>query len=298
MLYDQAQMLEVYAHAARVSQNPLYDQVIDELVGFLTREMTLPDGGFCSALDAETNAIEGEYYAWTEPQVRDSLKAEEADLFLEAYGFKQPQSFEHGRVLFLPTTIAELAAARSLDVTVVEQQLAAMRAQLLKVRSERLRPMLDDKVLTEWNALMIQGLAVSGRLPGREADLQIASKAADFLLTKMKDPEGRLLRAWRNGVAGQPAYLDDYACLVSALRALHESTQDERWLTNATDLTTQQIALFYDETQKTFFFTAHDQEKLFARSSSPYDSVSPSGNSLTMARLGSFKTPVENAPTA
>ena len=285
MLYDQAQMLEVYAQAARVTKNPLYDQVIDELVGFLTREMTLPDGGFCSALDAETNAIEGEYYAWTEPQVREALKTGEADLFLEAYGFKQPQSFEHGRVLFLPTTIAELATARSLDVTMVEQQLAAMRAQLMKVRSERPRPMLDDKVLTEWNALMIQGLAVSGRLPGRETDLKIASTAADFLLTKLRDSDGNLLRSWRNNIAGQRGFLDDYACLVSALRALHESTGEARWLTASSELMTQQIAQFYDEAQKTFFFTANDQEQLFARTSTPYDSVTPSGNSMTIRNL-------------
>ena len=95
------QLLEVYAHAARVTKNPIYVQVVDELVGFLSREMTLPDGGFCSALDAETNAIEGEYYVWTEEQVRTILKAEGADLFLTAYGFHEPQSFEHGRVLLL-----------------------------------------------------------------------------------------------------------------------------------------------------------------------------------------------------
>lgn len=285
MLYDQAQMLEVYAHAARVTKNPLYDQVIDELVGFLTREMTLPDGGFCSALDAETNAIEGEYYAWTELQVREILKTGEADLFLEAYGFNQPQSFEHGRILFLPTEIADLAAARSLDVAAAEQQLAAMRAQLLKVRSERPRPMLDDKVLTEWNALMVQALAVSGRLPGREEDLKIAATAADFLLTKLRDSNGNLLRSWRNNTAGQRGFLDDYACLISALRALHESTGDARWLTAASELMNQQIAQFYDEGQKTFFFTANDQEQLFARTSTPYDSVTPSGNSMTIRNL-------------
>ena len=285
MLYDQAQLLEVYAHAARVTKNPLYTQVIDELVGFLTREMTLPDGGFCSALDAETNAIEGEYYAWTEEEIRSTLETDDADLFLTAYGFKEPQSFEHGRVLFLPLTVEDLAATLKTEPAALESKLATMRTLLLSKRSLRPRPMLDDKVLTEWNALMIQGLAVSGRLPGREADLQTASKAADFLLTKMKDPEARLLRAWRNSVAGQPAYLDDYACLVSALRALHESTQDERWMTAATELTTQQITLFYDEAQKSFFFSGHDQEKLFARSSSPYDSVSPSGNSMTIRNL-------------
>jgi len=285
MLYDQAQLLEVYAHAARITKNPLYSQVIDELIGFLTREMTLPDGGFCSALDAETNAIEGEFYAWTEAEIRATLIADEAELFLTAYGFHEPQSFEHGRVLFLPITVEDLAATLKTEAAALEAKLAEMRTRLLQVRSQRPRPMLDDKVLTEWNALMIQGLAVSGRLPGRESDLQLASNAADFLLTHLKDGDGKLLRSWRNGTAGQRAYLDDYACLVSALRALHQSTGETRWITAAMELTTQQIDLFYDEDQKTFFFTANDQEKLFARSSSPYDSVSPSGNSLTIRNL-------------
>ncbi len=295
MLYDQAQLLEVYAHAARVTGNPLYLQVIDELTGFLSREMTLPDGGFCSALDAETNAIEGEYYAWTEEQIRSILKPDEIDIFLTAYGFGQPQNFEHGRVLFLPLAVNELAITEHIEAAALEQQLASARLSLLQKRSERPRPMLDDKVLTEWNALMIQGLAVSGRLPGREHDLQMARKAADFLLSQLKDSDGNLLRSWRNGIPGQRAYLDDYACLVSALRALHESTGEPQWLAAATELMTKQIALFYDENQKTFFFTAHDQEQLFARTSSPYDSVTPSGNSMTIRNLLDLGQQTNNA---
>ena len=120
MLYDQAQMLEVYAQAAKVTKNPLYLQVVDELIGFMDREMTLPDGGFCSALDAETNAIEGEYYVWTEEQVRSILKPDEADLFMTAYGFHEQQSFEHGRVLYLPMTLNELATKRSLEPVAME----------------------------------------------------------------------------------------------------------------------------------------------------------------------------------
>ncbi len=285
MLYDQAQLLEAYAQAALLTDNPLYRQVIEELVVFLEREMTLPGGGFCSALDAETNAIEGESYVWTEAQIRETLKPDDAELFMTAYGFHEPQSFEHGRVLFLPNTVAELAAQQSTDAVSLETRLADMRNQLLHVRSKRPSPLLDDKVLTEWNALMIQGLATSGQLPGREHDLQLAAKAADFLLTHLRDSEGHLLRSWRNEKPGPRGYLDDYACLASALRTLHVATKDARWLTAAIELTRLQIAQFYDEAQSTFFFTAHDHEKLFARTSSPYDSVSPSGNSITIRNL-------------
>ena len=285
MLYDQAQLLEVYAQAMRLEDNALYRQVINELVVFLDREMTLPGGGFCSALDAETNAIEGESYVWTEAQLRETLTADDAELFMTAYGFHEPQSFEHGRVLYLPITVTELAAKQSTDATTLEVQLMEMRNRLLQVRMKRPSPFLDDKVLTEWNALMIQALATSGQLPGREHDLQLASKAADFLLTHLRDPEGHLLRSWRNETQGPRGYLDDYACLVSALRTLHTATKEPRWLAVATELTTMQIALFYDEPQSTFFFTSHDHEKLFARTSSPYDSVSPSGNSITIRNL-------------
>ena len=181
--------------------------------------------------------------------------------------------------------MAELAAKQSTDATALESRLVEMRNRLLQVRMKRPRPFLDDKVLTEWNALMIQALATSGQLPGREHDLQLATKAADFLLTHLRDTEGDLLRSWRNETQGPRGYLDDYACLVSALRALHAATDEPRWLAAATELTTLQIALFYDEPQSTFFFTSHDHEKLFARTSSPYDSVSPSGNSITVRNL-------------
>ncbi len=285
MLYDQAQLLEVYAQAVRLEDNPVYRQVIDELVIFLEREMTLPGGGFCSALDAETNAIEGESYVWTEAQIRETLSADDTELFMTAYGFHEPQSFEHGRVLYLPITVTELAAKQSTDAIVLEAKLKEMRNKLLQVRVTRPAPFLDDKVLTEWNALMIQALATSGQLQGREHDLQLASKAADFLLTRLRDSEGHLLRSWRNDIAGPRGYLDDYACLISALRTLHTATEEPRWLDAATELTTLQIRLFYDEPQSTFFFTSHDHEKLFARTSSPYDSVSPSGNSITVRNL-------------
>jgi uncharacterized protein YyaL (SSP411 family) len=285
MLYDQAQLLEVYAHAALLTGSPLYRQVIDELVSFVEQEMTLPDGGFCSALDAETNAIEGESYVWSEAQIRETLKSDDAELFMTAYGFHEPQSFEHGRVLFLPLTLKELAERQSTDVAPLEARLSDMRKQLLQVRAKRPSPLLDDKVLTEWNALMIQGLATSGQIPGREHDLQLATRAADFLLDQMRDGDGYLLRSWRNATPGPRGYLDDYACLTSALLALHRSTNEARWLSAARELTELQIERFYDEAQTTFFFTAHDHEKLFARTSSPYDSVSPSGNSVTIRNL-------------
>ncbi|MGV2337185.1 MAG UNVERIFIED_CONTAM: hypothetical protein LVR18_24860 [Planctomycetaceae bacterium] len=181
--------------------NPLYQQVVDELVGFLTREMILPDGGFCSALDAETNAIEGQFYVWTEAEIREVLGAG-ADEFLRVYGFAEPQDFEHGRILYLPREQAGIG-----------EGLSQSRQQLLQRRDARPRPFLDDKVLTEWNALLIQALATSGRLPGRASDLQLAERAADFLLQQLQDEQGQLVRSWRQGCAWQLRRVSGRLCM-------------------------------------------------------------------------------------
>ncbi len=285
MLYDQAQLLEVYSQAAGHFKNEQFLQVAGELSDFVQRELTLPDGGFCSALDAETNAIEGEYYVWSADEIVSTLGQSSAELFMQVYGMKAPNSFEHGFVLHLPEPIEAVAGRMSLTVSELQTQLKPLKQQLLDVRAKRPRPLLDDKVLTEWNAMMIQALAESGRLPGREGDLAAASKAADFLLKNLKDADGHLMRSWRNGRAVYRAYLDDYAFLASALLRLHEATGEQRWLQEAVKLTSMQIELFYDRKQETFFYTSHDHEQLIARTSNAFDSTFPSGNSVTIRNL-------------
>ncbi len=283
MLYDQAQMLEIYTRAAKLTKDPLYLQVVDEIVGYLRREMLLECGGFCSALDAETNAIEGEYYVWSREEVEQLLSAEQQAVFLTAYGFDDPENFEHGRILYTPQRITPAAAG---DTDAGRQRLLAeSRALLLQHREQRERPFRDDKILTEWNALLIQALSVSGTLPGREADLQLAEGAADFLLRELQRDDGQLIRSWRNEVTGPVAYLDDYACLASALRELYSATGKDRWQQAAIQLTRRQVELFHDADADVFFFTSHDHEQLLARTSSPYDSVTPSGNSLAVRNL-------------
>ena len=283
MLYDQAQMLEIYARAALLTNDSLYLQVVDEIVGYLRREMLLECGGFCSALDAETNAIEGEYYVWSREEVEQLLSPEQRSVFLTAYGFDDPENFEHGRILYTPQRITPAAAG---DADAGRQRLLSeSRALLLQHREQRERPFRDDKILTEWNALLIQALSVSGTLPGREGDLQLAEGAADFLLRELQRDDGQLIRSWRNQVPGPVAYLDDYACLASALRQLFTATGNERWQQRAIELTRRQVELFHDADQDVFFFTSHDHEKLLSRTSSPYDSVTPSGNSLAVRNL-------------
>ncbi len=303
MLYDQAQLLEIYAQVARLTGKPLYREVAGEIADFVRREFVLPDGGFCSALDAETNAVEGAYYVWTEDELQRVLGPESATLFADVYGMRKPVSFEHGYVLHLPQPLEQTATAHGLSAEELSARLSPLKSQLLQTRNQRERPLLDDKVLTEWNAQMIQGLAESGRLPGREDDLAAAARAADFLLTSLRSADGSLLRSWRNGKGIHRAYLDDYAFLVSALLRLHESTGADRWLQAATEIAALQISLFYDRGQRAFFYTSHEHERLIARTSTAYDSTAPSGNSITirnllaLARLSRQSRQSEAAPT-
>ncbi|MEO2012958.1 MAG: DUF255 domain-containing protein [Fuerstiella sp.] len=285
MLYDQAMMLSIYTRTAAITNNDVYRNVAVGIADFIHDEMTTPEGAFCSALDAETNAIEGEYYVWTAEEITAVLGEADAAVFSEVYGVKEPNPFEHGIVLHLPKSVDDVINERQLQSKQTKDRLAVMRSRLLKARWQRERPLLDDKVLTAWNALMIKSLAVSGRELNRPQDTAAAGKAADFLLTHLRDADGRLMRTWRKGAAKYSAYLDDYAFLVSALLELHRTTRSERWLTEARQLAQLQNELFYDEKLHAFYFTAKNHEKLIARTSSAYDSVFPSANSVTIRNL-------------
>lgn len=284
MLYDQAMMLGIYARAAQTTGDDFYRTVAAEIADFVAREMTTAEGAFCSALDAETNAIEGEYYVWDAAQIQEVL-GEDADLFGRVYGLQAANPFEHGYVLHLPHSKASVAKEQNMETEQLENKLAALRGQLLKVRSGRPRPLLDDKVLTAWNAMMIRALAYSGRVLDRPQDVKAAATAAQFLLENLRDGDGGILRTWRGGKAKYAAYLDDYAFLVAALLELYEATGKQKWLTAARTLNARQIELFYDGELKAFYFTSSDHEKLIARTSSIYDSVFPSANSLSVRNL-------------
>ncbi len=285
MLYDQAMMLSIYTRMAARTNSEVYRDVAVGIAEFIHNEMTTPEGAFCSALDAETNAIEGEYYVWTAEEIASVVGKADTDLFSEVYGVNESNPFEHGIVLHLPKSVDDVIGEQRLKSQQAKERLAAMRSRLLQARWKRERPLLDDKVLTAWNALMIKSLAVSGRELNRPQDTAAAEKAADFLLTHLRDADGHLLRTWRKGAAKYAAYLDDYAFLVSALLELHRTTHDERWLAEARQLAQLQNELFYDAKLHAFYFTAKNHEQLIARTSSAYDSVFPSANSVTIRNL-------------
>ena len=285
MLYDNAQLADVYVDAYRQTGKATYRDVAEGIFAFVAREMTDSAGGFYSALDAETDAVEGKFYVWAAEEIDALLSDAGAGLFRRAFGVVDRPDFEYGNVLHRAMSPEELVAEFAIDPVTLTQELDSMRQRLLIARERRQRPLRDDKVLTSWNGLMIRALANASPVLGRSEYVTTAEQAATFILTQMRDEQGRLHRTYRARTAKLNAYLDDYAFVIEGLLALHRATRDDKWLDLARELTDDQIRLFWDEEGKGFFFTAHHHEELLARTKNAYDSVLPSGNSVTVRNL-------------
>ncbi|MEJ7639185.1 MAG: thioredoxin domain-containing protein, partial [Singulisphaera sp.] len=287
MLYDNAQLASAHLLAFEATGDPRWRAEAEATFAFVERSMTSPEGGFFSALDAETEGEEGAYYVWSREQVQQALgKGEASEAFAQVYGMKRDPNFEKDRyVLLEPRSRADQAQTLKTTPEALEASLAPLRAKLLAVRDARPSPVRDDKVLTSWNGLMIAAYADGFRLLKDAAHRQAAETAADFLLTELRTPDGRLLRTYRGGTAKLPAYLEDYAFLAHGLLRLHAATGDPKRLAQARELTDRMIADFTDTEQGGFFYTADDHESLLARPKDPYDNALPSGNSVAIRNL-------------
>ena len=291
MLYDNAQLVSLYSRAYGVLKRPLYQRVVDQTLAFIAREMTSAEGGFYSSLDAETEGEEGKFYVWTGAEIDAALSREQAALAKKLFGIEEGPNFEEkANVLVLVKPLPAMAAELGWSEKKLIERLDAIRQRLREVRDQRQRPMLDTKVLTSWNGLMIAAYADAARTFNRPDWLQTAQRAAEFLLSNVRTKEGRLRRTWsRNaegvGQAKLNAYLEDYAYLAHGLLALHKATGDQHWLDEAADLTRTMIANFADKEVGGFFFTSHDHEKLFVRAKDQYDGAKPSSNSLAALNL-------------
>jgi uncharacterized protein YyaL (SSP411 family) len=291
MLYDNAQLAAVYARAYRLTGKPLYRRVTDESLAFLRREMMSPEGAFYSALDADSAGGEGLSYVWTDAQFNDALPKDHVVLARKVYGMEGPPNFEQKyHVLTLPHSLTEAAKEHRLSPQQLETRLAPLRQRLLGEREHRPRPFLDTKILTGWNGQMIAGFAVAGQELKEPGYIETASRAADFILAKLRTSKGRLLRTYTRrpngtGEARLNAYLDDYAYLADGLLCLHDATGAARWLEAARRLVDTMIEHFADKEAGGFYFTANDNEKLFARSKDQFDSAQPSSNSVAMRDL-------------
>ncbi|MEX0938003.1 MAG: thioredoxin domain-containing protein [Pirellulales bacterium] len=285
MLYDNGQLAGVYARAHATTGELAYRRVTEELVDFVLREMTSPEGGFYSALDAETDAVEGEFYVWTKEQLRQAVTSEQFALLEAVYNVGGEPNFEERYVLVQSRPLAEVAGEQGRSEAHVADELAAVKAALLKARSQRKRPLTDTKILASWNGLMIGGLADAGRILEEPRYVAAARRAANFVLSDLRSEDGRLWRTYSQGEASLNAYLDDYAFVAQGLLALHLATGEARWLEEAQQLTDKQIELFWDEKIGGFYFTSHDHEELFARIKKWTDGALPAGNSVAAANL-------------
>jgi uncharacterized protein YyaL (SSP411 family) len=292
MLYDNAQLLEVYARAYSEANQPHYRQVMKQTLAFVGREMTSPEGGFYSALDADSEGEEGKFYVWTEKEIDAVLPDRaEADLIKKVYGADGPVNFEEKFHIFtLPVPLAERAARMKMTEAELEARLAGPRQKLFAVRAKRPRPFLDTKVLTAWNGQMIAGVARAGQALEDNQAVQAAVTAADFVLKNLRTRDGRLLRAYGAAPGGKAearinAYLDDYAFLVHGLLTLHDVTGEARWLDAAKSLTDVMVKYHADGKNGGFYYTAADHDKLFARAKDQYDAAQPSGNSVAARNL-------------
>ena len=284
MLYDNAQLLDLYVEAYRLTKRPLYREVADDIIGWLMTEMQDLQGGFFSAIDAETNAIEGQYYVWTATEVERLLGAD-TTFFRRAYGMVDAPPFEHGYVLFTPKPIDALAIDEKVPPRELAIKLYNMRRKLLATRQQREKPLVDDKILTAWNGLAIRALANAGSVFSRKDCLDASQRCAMFVLTQMIDKDRRLLRSHRGDQTKQLAFLDDYAYLIEGLLTLHWVTRDAKWLNAARHLTDAQNQQFWDAQGKAFFFTSTEHEKLFVRFKDGYDGPTPSANSVSVRNL-------------
>jgi len=289
MLYDNAQLVELYSEAFALDPRPEYKRVVAETLGFIQREMTSPDGAFYSALDADSNEKEGEFYVWTLDEIKKILGADADVALLRAvYGIGAPNFEEKFHILRLPKPLAEIAKEQKLTEAELLAKLELLKKKLFDARAKRERPFLDTKIIAAWNGEMIAGYAKAGQVFKEKAYTDAAAKAADFILAKMRDKDGRLLRVYAAAPGEKPtakgtAFLDDYAYVIHGLLNLHDATGDKKWLDAAKQLTDLVVKWYGDPVKGGFYFAASDGEKLFVRAKDSYDSVQPSGNSQ-MAR--------------
>ncbi|HUC00096.1 MAG TPA: thioredoxin domain-containing protein [Solirubrobacterales bacterium] len=287
MLYDNALLARAYLHGWQVLGHERYRRVCEETLDWMLREMRGPEGGFYSALDADSEGEEGRFYVWhpeeirevlTGPQSPNSLSDQQVERLLGFWGVSEAGNFEGANILHL----AEGPAAEP------PEGLEEARQALYEARAKRVWPALDDKRLTSWNALAIGALAEAGAVLGREDYLEAARGCAEFVLGSLRDGEGRLLRTYKDGDARLNAYLEDHAFLLEALLTLYESSFEARWFTAARDLGDTLLARFGDPERGGFYSTSDDHERLIARRKELGDHPIPAGNSaaaLGLARL-------------
>ena len=286
MLYDNAQLVVVYLEAYQATKKPLYREIAKETLDYVLREMfDAEKGGFYSAQDADSEGVEGKFFVWSLDEVDRILGRENAEIFCEYYDITESGNFEGENILHIQTPLDVFAKKLRRDEAELDAILLEGKQKLFEVREDRIKPDLDDKILTSWNGIMIRGMAFGYQLLNDRRYLEAAEKSADFILTELSQADGLLLRTYRAGKSHLNAYLEDYSYLSAGLVALYEASFNPRWLQEAERLTQIMIEQFWDESSSGFFFTGKAHESLIVQSKSAYDSATPSGTAMAVHSL-------------
>ncbi|MFN7120107.1 MAG: thioredoxin domain-containing protein, partial [Saprospiraceae bacterium] len=285
MLYDNALLVSLLSDVYRITKKEIYRETIEETLEFIHREMTSPEGGFYSALDADSEGVEGKYYVWDKSEI-DIILKEDAILFNDFYDVTEEGNWEETNILWRAQSYEEYAAAEGLDVTILKNQLKARRATLFAARQQRVRPGLDDKILLDWNALMCTAHAKAYKALGNVDYKNTAERNLQFLLEKLQQPDGvSYYHTYKEGKAQYDAFLDDYANLIEAIIYVYSINFDLKLLDRAKALTDFVIQHFHDTESGLFFFTSENQQDILLRRKELYDNATPSGNSTMIHNL-------------
>ena len=316
MLYDNALLLSSLTSAWQISKVPIFREAIEETIDFLTREMSHKDGGFYSALDADSEGLEGRYYVWTSEELKEILDEDELEELREWYPFDESGNWE-GFVILNRGKIPQASFSEKSQPAVKDEQWQLLRDKLLKAREKRERPGTDDKILTAWNSLLIKSLVQAARACDRRDWLERAIQTTDFILDTMYK-DGILYRVYREDNLQQTGFLDDYGCFIEALTWIFEATANEYYLEKAQKLADEMIRLFHDPQHDAFYYNYPDQDTPLKLVRDIFDNVTPSGSSSAISALlrlsdlcGEFKyhdiavsalgklnkTAIENAPS-
>jgi uncharacterized protein YyaL (SSP411 family) len=293
MLYDQALLSMAYLEAFQATGKDEYACAAREIFSYALRDMTSPEGGFYSAEDADSEGAEGKFYVWSVQEIQEHCEAAEADLILTLFNFESNGNFRDQatglktgeNIVHLRQPLDAIASALDMPEDALRRKLEQIRQRLFDVREQRIHPHKDDKVLTDWNGLMIAALAKGARILNEPAYTRAAERAAQFIFDNLRREDRRLLHRYRDGEAAIPANVDDYAFVIWGLIELYQTTFTANYLNQALALTADMREHFWDADSGGFYFTADDAEKLPVRQKEIYDGAIPSGNSVAMLNL-------------
>ena len=293
MLYDQAMLALAFVEAYQATGKDVYAQTAREIFQYVLRDMQSPEGGFHSAEDADSEGVEGKFYVWTEEELRHVLDKEEADTLCKVFHVQDGGNFREeatgkntgANILYPGKALSEIAAELGIPAEKLEKTLELTRTKLFEAREKRVHPHKDDKILTDWNGLMIAALAQAAQVLGDTGYADAGATAAEFVLKRLRRPDGRLLHRYRDGEAGITAHLDDYAFTIWGLTQLYEATFQVPYLETALELNEDMLKHFWDDLGGGFFFTPDDGESLIIRKKEIYDGALPSGNAVAVLNL-------------